>query len=324
MESRSRFEDRGVGALRVDLTLQFDVERGMVSVTINGVPVSPDTVPTPPLMTATSGSHMNMGEVAEAPRGLSERFSDFLTDRAACGKFLRIGGVALGTLALAVLTQVAIYEFGFGDRPDLLRRYGWWMVYLDINVTVLVAMSSYLRTYHFGSISHMLGMVMGMTAGMQVGTMIGAVLGATNGFFVGAMVGMLAGVAAGAYVGCRCRTTMAIVHGLMSGAMAGTMGAMLIVMMLRDRVLFFMPVFTFVNILIVVVGVYLFYEEGVATGRCGIRRKGGAWSQFAIGMSAIALLSTLMVAGPKGPMVWTGDAAAGRDAGSTGGGTGSM
>lgn len=324
MESRNRFGDDGIGAMRVDLTLQFDAEQRQLRVMINGVPVSPGAVPVPSLATSTTVSHPMKGAVDDASRGLGERLGEFLKDRAACGKFLRISGVGLATLVVAIATQSAIYQFGFGERPDILGRYGWWMIYLDINVVVLVAMLNYLRTYHFASISHMLGMVMGMTAGMQVGTMIGAVLGATNGFFVGAMVGMFAGVFAGGYIGCRCRTTMAIVHGLMSGAMAGTMGAMLVVMMLRDRVLLFMPAFTFVNILIVVVGVYLFYEEGVATGRCVARRKGGAWSQFAIGLMVIALLSTLMIFGPKGPMVWTGDTAAARSAGSTGGGMGGM
>lgn len=264
-----------------------------------GVPVAvaenPDREAPPPL-----------AHPAAPTRGLAERCHAFRDDRTAYRQFLSLIGGAVGTLGLAMLLQFALYHYHFAHQPDFLGRYGWWFVYLDITVVALVTMLVYFRTYHLSAVSHMLGMMMGMTVGMQVGTMIGAVLGATNGFFVGAVVGMSAGALAGIYIGCRCGTTMAVIQGLMSGVMAGTMGAMLIVMMLRDRLLTFMPLFTLANVMIVMGLVYLFHEEAVATGHCHRYRTGGWPAQATFSLLIIALLGLLMLYGPKGPMVWTG------------------
>ena len=99
---------------------------------------------------------------------------------------------------------------------------------------------------------------------------------------------------------------MAVMHGLMAGVMGGTMGAMVVVMMIPDHVLFFMPIFTTVNLLILMWFTYLFYCECVRTQTCPVNRPFGLGSMMGVSLLTVGLLSALMVAGPKGPMVWKG------------------
>ncbi|WP_277458480.1 hypothetical protein [Methylococcus capsulatus] len=198
-----------------------------------------------------------------------------------------------------------VYWSCFADDPQFLDRYGCWMVYLDLSVVPLIAALGYLRSYIYAHASRMMGLVIGMTIGTQVGTMIGGVLGATNGFFVGAMVGMSLGTLYGALTAWCCGP-MAVIHGLMAGVMGGTMGAMVVVMMIPDHVLIFMPVFTTVNRFILIWFTYLFYKEGVAAGKCQLRGPLTLTQLCAFSLLTIGLLSALMVLGPQGPMVWKG------------------
>jgi len=177
-------------------------------------------------------------------------------------------GLNVVTVIVAILAlQGLVYWNYFADAPLFLDRYGWWMLYLDLGVVPLIATLGYLRSYMYAHASHMMGMVIGMTIGMQVGTMIGGVVGATNGFFIGAMV---------------------------------------VVMMIPDHVLIFMPVFTTANLLILIWFTYLFYKEGVAAGKCQLRRPLILAQLGSFSLVTIGLLSALMVLGPKGPMVWKG------------------
>jgi hypothetical protein len=295
-----------VPSARLDLQLEFDGRSGLVSLRVDDMPVA--------LADGTGTEHLALAapsaitHSAPPARSLAERWSAFRSDARAYRLFLRLLRGALGTLILVGMIEWALYRYHFAQQPDFLGRYGWWILYLDINVVALATVLVYLRSFHLSAVSHMLGMMMGMTVGMQVGTMIGAVLGATNGFFIGAMVGMGFGGLSGIYIGCRCGSTMAVIQGLMSGVMAGTMGAMLIVMMLRDHVLFFMPVFTLANLLILMGFAYLFHEEAVESGSCRLRRAAGGLSLATLSVLTISVLVLLMLYGPKGPMVWTGGA----------------
>lgn len=312
-----------VPTTRLDLNLHFDSTEALVSLRVNDVPIAVAAEAERGAGPAALAPIQHLTHNAAAPRSLGERWSDFRNDATAYCLFLRLLKGALLALVLIALLQFALYRYYFSLQPDFLDRYGWWILYLDINVVSLVTVLGYLRSYHLSAISHMLGMMMGMTVGMQVGTMIGAVVGATNGFFVGAMVGMSFGALSGVYVGCRCGSTMAVIQGLMSGVMAGTMGAMLIVMMLRDHVLYFMPVFTLANMFIVMGFAYLFHEEAVETGNCRMRKPMGWLAQCALSLLTIAGLVWLMLYGPKGPMVWTGASHASHGA-APGAGMGSM
>ena len=151
----------------------------------------------------------------------------------------------------------------------------------------------------------MIGMVIGMTIGMQVGTMIGGVLGATNGFFVGSIVGMSLGSLYGV-VTAWCCGPMAVMHGLMAGVMGGTMGAMVVVMMIPDHVLIFMPIFTTINLLILIWFTYLFYRECVVADHCQVNKPIRFVNMISISLLTVGFLTALMIVGPKGPMVWKG------------------
>jgi hypothetical protein len=230
-------------------------------------------------------------------RGSAER-----TDQRVLFHLIRNSAITL--LALWSL-QFAAYRTVIVDRGTFLDRYGWWILYLDLSVVALVATLSYLRCYVYAQASHMVGMLIGMTIGMQVGTMIGGVLGATNGFFVGSIVGMSLGSLYGVVTAWRCGP-MAVMHGLMAGVMGGTMGAMVVVMMIPDHVLIFMPAFTTVNLAILMWFTFLFYRECVTGGRCALVRPISLAGQLTVTLLTVGLLSALMIYGPKGPMIWKG------------------
>ena len=293
----------------VDIQLHFDSRGGALSLRVNGIPVSlvneecgctdqivskvnSDSLATPPCCSAT-------------PRTLCERWHDFRCNTGDYRLFLRFAWFAPGVATLIGLLQFALYQLFFAQEPDFLAHYGWWIFYLDISVVAMVAVLGYLRSYHLNT-SEMLGMMIGMVLGMQGGVMLGAVFGATNGLFVGSLVGMFSGGLSGIYVGCLCGCTMAVIKGLMSGGMAGTMGAMLIGMMLGDHVLLFMPIFTLVNVMILLGLTYHFYEEGVEGGLCKRRESPGFLTLTSVSLLATTALALLMLYGPKGPMAWTG------------------
>lgn len=209
------------------------------------------------------------------------------------------------TLFALITLQLAVHHFYLQHDDTFMDRYGWWILYLDVSVVALVATLGYLRSYVYVNANHMIGMVIGMTIGMQVGTMIGGVLGATNGFFVGSIVGMSLGSLYGV-VTAWCCGPMAVMHGLMAGVMGGTMGAMVVVMMIPDHVLIFMPIFTTINLLILIWFTYLFYRECVVADHCQVNKPIRFTNMISITLLTVGFLTALMIVGPKGPMVWKG------------------
>lgn len=284
-----------------DLQLRFDSANRVVSIKVNDVPLplAPVAeVPAPCCDDSDESGASNAVELTSIPLVMSDAPQSQ-------GVLMRLGMNVLMVLALVVALQGLVYWNYFSDDPVFLDRYGWWIVYLDLSVVPLIATLGYLRGYMYAHASHMMGMVIGMTIGMQVGTMIGGVLGATNGFFVGSMVGMSLGTIYGVLTAWCCGP-MAVIHGMMAGVMGGTMGAMAVVMMIPDHVLIFMPVFTTVNLAILIWFTYLFYKEGVETGKCHLRGPLTLAQLSAFSVVTVGLLSALMVLGPKGPMVWKG------------------
>jgi len=207
--------------------------------------------------------------------------------------------------SVVMLLQYAMYLTQFHD-PDFVKRYGWWLFFLDISIIPLVTAMLYLRAFPYEKASHMMGMMIGMAIGTQVGAMIGAVLGATNGFFIGALAGILCGVSVAIYAAWCCGP-MAVMHGLMGGTMGGTMGAMIIVMMMMDHVLIFMSIFTALNISLVLWFIYLYYRECCCTENLQPGKPINGLVLTAANIVSIGLISALMLYGPKGPGSWTGE-----------------
>jgi hypothetical protein len=296
-----------------DLRIQLDAQHRILHVSWNeadGVPLPATSAtlqrpgePQPALgaQTAHGGHSAHPGPtVAEAAN--TDLESTVRTGKSYLLHLLRNTMLTLGSI---LALQWLAYRVLLNRDPTFLDRYGWWILYLDISVVALVATLGYLRSYLYANANHMVGMMIGMTIGMQVGAMIGGVLGATNGFFVGSMVGMTLGSLYGVVTAWRCGP-MAVMHGLMSGVMGGTMGAMVVMMMLPDHVLVFMPLFTTANLLILVWFSRLFYQECVIGARCQMDRPMSLLNMLGVTTLTVGFLTALMVAGPKGPMVWTG------------------
>jgi hypothetical protein len=278
------------------LSITFDADNRVLSATVNDISIAPGTLDCP----ATSASYReeegNCCDV-EIPESRKISFGVLKT---------LLGQTAIAAVVV-VLLQYLVYRYLFHD-PDFVKRYGWWLLYLDLSIIPLVTSIVYLRSFFYARMSHMMGMMIGMTIGMQVGTMIGAVIGATNGFFVGALAGMSAGVAIALYAAWCCGP-MAVMHGLMGSIMGGTMGAMIIVMMMMDHVLIFMPVFTVLNIAILAWFIYMYSKECCCTANLQIRKPVNPYLLAFINVLSVGLISALMIYGPKGPGSWMGEPA---------------
>ncbi len=192
----------------------------------------------------------------------------------------------------------ALIEFSFfQDNPDLLDQFGWWIFYLDVTVVSLVIMIGYLRSYRYAKTNHMISMMIGMTVGMQVGMMIGGVIGATDGYFTGVIVGVGLGTLLG--VGTAwCCGPMAITQALMSAVMGGTMGSMIVAMMPPEKLFIFMPIFTLLNIAILIWFSFLFFRDCVVGEQCAIGKAVPLWMTSLISCIAVGGLGGLMVVNP--------------------------
>jgi hypothetical protein len=80
------------------------------------------------------------------------------------------------------------------------------------------------------------------------------------------------------------------------------MGAMVVVMMLPDNVLIFMPFFTGINVLILMCFTYIFYRECVVEGRCPTRKPLGLPTLLLATVLTTTGLAALVLFGPRGPM----------------------
>jgi len=302
----------GRGKPAFDLRIQLDEQHRILSVSWNeaegtqsqaikpSMLAAMDPLPAPGVRVSNTASQPPIASLSESanpdPESLARTGKSYL---------LRVLRNAVLTLASILGLQWLVHLGLVARDPTFMDRYGWWILYLDISVVALVATVGYLRSYRYAKASHMVGMMIGMTIGMQVGAMIGGVLGATNGFFIGSMVGMTLGSLYGV-VSAWCCGPMAVMHGLMSGVMGGTMGAMVVMMMLPDHVLIFMPLFTTANLLILIWFARLFYQECVIAERCPMDKPMSLPRMLGVATLTVGFLTALMVAGPKGPMVWTG------------------
>ena len=195
--------------------------------------------------------------------------------------------------------ETIVYFLFLNNLNNFYEKYFWWIVYLSISVATIGT-----SLWHFYSyktrVSCMLGMMIGMIMGMQTGMMIGAIYGATNGFFLGAVVGLILGVSVGIITG-YCCGIMGILQGMMTGMMGGLMGPMITLMLISDHLMWFMPLYMFVNVLTLLGFSYMIfkelYEENVKIKEINILKL-IIWSCF-----AILILTLIMIYGPKSPII---------------------
>ena len=144
----------------------------------------------------------------------------------------------------------------------------------------------------------MVGMMIGMTFGMQTGMMLGTIIAATNGLFVGGLTAMLIAVSVGFYNG-KCCGIMGVMEGMMAGVMGGIMGSMIGTMFRVDHILWFMPAFTLINILILWGLSYMLFEE-VVEHNPSTKKAPVSFSTFFFACLIVsAALTTLIVYGPR-------------------------
>ncbi len=204
--------------------------------------------------------------------------------------------VFLTVILSGVMLFLDMFWFNSSGFPASKMPYLFYMVIAVVgNIAILWHLRAYPRIT-----SHMDGMMIGMTAGMSTGLMLGAVIGATNGIFIGSLVGLLAGCAVGAYAG-KCCGIMGLMEGVMAGIMGGTMGPMISVMMALDHLALFMPLFMLSTVLVLFGLTYMLI---LSPGRGPARKPDWDFSSFAaLCLSAVLLLSALIVWGPKGAAV---------------------
>ncbi len=201
-------------------------------------------------------------------------------------EWLMLSYMGITTLILLTLLAISYLSFWRSD-PTFLAKRGWWLVYLIITIV-----STGGALWHFAShkttFSTMTGMMIGMAIGMQSGVMLSVVIGSTNGMFMGSFLGVIFGSSLGIYAG-RCCGLMGILQGAMAGIMGGTMGPMIALMMKNDHILYFMPLFAILNVLVLLGLSFLVYED-VTSRKEKVERKP---TDFATFFSYCLIITTL-------------------------------
>ena len=208
----------------------------------------------------------------------------------------------VSTLILLLLIQAGLASLTLKDQKGLIWDFAPWTLYLDVTVVSLVATIGYLRMYRYAQTNHMTSMMIGMTVGMQVGMMTGGVIGATDGYFAGAMVGVGLGTLLGLTTSWCCGP-MAITQSLMSAVMGGTMGAMIVSMMPQDQLNLFMPLFTTLNLAILIWFTRLFFRDCVIGEQCVLLKPMGLGAMLGTSVTAVTILSGLILLNPKTPSI---------------------
>lgn len=226
-----------------------------------------------------------------------ERFRDFRENKKKYEvEYMMIKYGLLAFFLLAILDVFAYFAV-FKTIPNFISKYAWWLFYTNITVISIGAAVWHFKSYKT-SVTTMMGMMIGMTFGMQTGMMLGTIIGATNGLFMGGMTGMLVASALGFYTG-KCCGSMGVLEGLMAAVMGGPMGAMIGSMFFVDHILWFMPAYMILNLIILVGLSYLLFEE-VVEHNLKIKKKAIDFTTFfSYCLIATTALTVLMIYGFK-------------------------
>lgn len=206
-----------------------------------------------------------------------------------------------GASVLLGLVTIGLYWMLWRKDPLFLAKRGWWLFYLVVTIVSNAGALWHFKA-HKAAVSSMTGMMIGMTIGMQSGIMLSVVIGSTNGMFMGGLLGMAYGLGLGIYAG-RCCGLMGIIQGAMAGVMGGTMGPMIALMMRNDHILWFMPPFMAINVLILLALSFFVFEEIVEKAERP-EKKPASFVKF-MGYCVVTTLLFLMVIayGPKSAFV---------------------
>jgi len=245
------------------------------------------------ILTAIRATGFRAGTSPFPRKIFAERMRDFFSNKKKYYQEYKI----LRYASLSLISVIIIQALMYFAIPSSISEYAAWLFYIDVSAISLIAGIMHIKSYRY-TVTHMIGMMIGMTFGMQTGMMIGTIIGATNGMFVGSMTGMLLGVMVGGYAG-KCCGIMGIMEGMMAGVMGGAMGGMLGVMMSVDNIMWFMPFFTIINMLILKGLSYMLFEEAIENNNTVARVDISFMNFFFVALIAVTLLSLLIIYGPK-------------------------
>lgn len=226
----------------------------------------------------------------------SARMKEFFTDGEKYKTERKMIAYSVIALAMLMVLELLIYSISF-RQGRYFERYAWWILYLDIAVVSIGAAIWHIKSYMM-KFNHMIGMMVGMTFGMISGFMIGTIIGATNGMLVGSFAGLIVGVAVGWYNG-KCCGIMGVMEGMMAGMMSGIMGAMTGVMLFVDHILYFMPLFMAVNVVLMWGLSYMVYEEIVEKEKDVQRKNVRFWKFFLSCAILVAALAAVILYAPS-------------------------
>ncbi len=233
-------------------------------------------------------------------KNLKERKREFLEKKEKFDHEWKIVKYSLSIFIILSLVEIVLYFLFLKNIPYFLEKYPWWFFYLNISIATLATAVWHYLSYK-AKVTCMLGMMIGMTMGMQTGMMLGAVFGATNGLFLGAVIGLITGVSVGIFTG-KCCGIMGILQGMMAGLMGGVMGPMVTLMLFADHILWFMPLYMLVNVLILLGFSYMIFEEMVENKE--VQKVPISFTKLLLCTILITvILIGLMVYGIKSPLV---------------------
>ena len=212
----------------------------------------------------------------------------------------RIEGELLKAIFYSLLTSfifLAItYFFKFKYMDNFIYKYGYYLFFSALSIALIMPAVRQLNAYK--EMACMSGMMVGMTIGMISGFLLGFFTSSTNGIFYGGFFGVLVGIFMGVWLG-KCCGIMGIMEGMMAGLMGGTMGPMITLMMLSDNLVWFMPFYIIVNMIILLGLSYMLYEE-VVENRTDIKKQPVSFSVFALlSTFAVLVLIYIMLYAPK-------------------------
>jgi len=283
----------------------FSDEKGIEKVSVDETSVTvsfnPEIIDLKKIVSKITDLGFRASEQPFERKSFGERLKDFKENKKKYFVERKILTYTGGIFLILLLIEALFYLFFLKAIPNFIENYAWWIFYLDLTVAVITVGIWHVFAYR-AKVTCMVGMMVGMLVGMQTGMMFGAVIGATNGFFIGSMVGMLIGVVVGIITG-KCCGIMGIMQGMMAGLMGGTMGPMISVMMFSDNLLWFMPFYMIINILIVWGLSYMLFEEVVEHKKDVVVKPRDFMTVAAYAIIITCVLLLLMVFGPKSALI---------------------
>ena len=233
----------------------FKVHKDSVEVMYDGEAINKEVV-----LKAIKEKGYRVGLEPFERKSFRERFRDFKENKKKYELEYRMLKYSLFTLLLLVFLELIGYAT-FWNTAGFFSKYALWFLYLDLAVVSVGAAMLHLKSYR-AKFTSMVGMMVGMTMGMQTGMMLGTIVGVTNGLFVGGLLGMILGVGVGFFNG-KCCGVMGVMEGAMAGVMGGVMGSMIGTMFRVDHIMWFMPFFMSINVVILWGLSYMLFEEVV-------------------------------------------------------------